>query len=212
MRWSAAPVHARILAASLAGAVAFFTALQGSVHAGEAPPAPEEYTAKDCEQNDTAWLSIRACTAFLNRADIDSNARNRFHRSRGMALLKEEEPKEALTDFNRATEIDANDLHAFTGRARANAALGDHNAAVNDWTRAIEQAGSSNAELPETIDKMYLERGTALLAAGNTDAALADYAIALELNPKNTAAHIARANAYFKLNDRDRVLSEFESA
>ena len=43
-------------------------------------------------------------------------------------------------------------------------------------------------------------------------AALADFAKVLELNPKNTAAHIARANTYFKLNDRDRALDEFDRA
>lgn len=212
MRLSALRIQLSIIAASLTGAVVCFTALGGTLHAGEAHPAPEEYTAKNCEQIDTAWLAIRACTALLNRADIDSNARNRFHRSRGMAWHKEEEPKEALADFTRALELDATDLIALTGRARANAALGDHTAAVRDWTRAIEQSRLPNSDRPESIDKMYLERGSAWLATGNTDAALADYAKALEINPKNTAAHIARANTYFKLNDRERMLGAFESA
>lgn len=201
-----------MIAASLTGAVVCFTALGVTLHAGEVKPAPEEYTAKNCEQIDTAWLAIRACTALLNRADIDSNARNRFHRSRGMAWLKEEEPKEALLDFSRALEIDETDLRSLAGLARANSATGDHNAAAAAWTRALEQAARLQSD-PASLDgEMYLERGTAWLAAGNSDAALADFAKVLELNPKNTAAHIARANTYCKLNDRDRALDEFDRA
>ncbi len=198
------------IAALLSGAVAF--AFSGILHAEEAPETPQVDLAKNCQQDHTAWLAIRACTALLNRADGDSNARSGFHRSRGFAWLKEEEPKEALADFTRALELDATDLNALAGHARANAALGEHNAAASDWTRAIEQSASTKPALNGGIDTMYLERGSAWLGAGNTDAALADYAKALELNPKNTAAYIARAHAYLKLNDRESALNEFDRA
>lgn len=197
---------------ALTGAIALLLAMSGSLLAEEPPAASQEEIARNCEQTDTAWLAIRACTALLNRSEADSDAQSRFHISRGLAWLKEEEPKEALADFTRAIEVNPTDLRALTGHARANAALGDHNAAAGDWTRAIEQAGLSHPGPPEGIDKMYLERGAEWLATGNTDTALADYAKALELNPKNTNAHIARANAYLKLDDRDRALAEFESA
>ncbi len=172
---------------------------------------PEEVI-KNCLQEDTAWLAIRACTAMLNGPESDISARSQYYRSRGLAWLKDEEPKEALADFTRALELGATDLRSLAGRARANAALGDHNAAASDWTRAIEQTSSTPPDQPGEFDMMYLGRGTAWLAAGNTDAALTDYAKALELNPNNTEAHIARANAYLKLNDRDRALGEFELA
>ncbi len=196
----------------LTGAVALLLAMSGPSPAEEPPAASQEETARNCEQDEKAWLAIRVCTALLNSADGDSSARNRFHRSRGLAWLKEEEPKEALADFARALELDATDLKALAGHARANAALGEHNAAASDWTRAIEQSASTKPALNGGIDTMYLERGSALLGAGNTDAALADYAKALELNPKNTAAYIARAHAYLKLNDRESALNEFDRA
>lgn len=198
------------ISALLSGAAIF--AFSGMLHAEEAPETPQEELAKNCEQTDTAWLAIRACTSLLNSDEGDRNTRNRFHRSRGFAWLKEDEPKEAQADFTRALEIDATDLRSMTGRARANAALGDHTAAASDWTRAIEQSSSAKSDLPDSADKMYLERGTAWLAAGNSDAAFADYAKALELNPKNSAAHIARAKAYEKLNNRERALGEFDRA
>ncbi len=210
-------VRARLgkLTRLLSGAAALWLLLNCSLHAEEPPVMSKEESTKNCEQIDKAWLAIRACTALLNSAESGKSNRGRYYRSRGVAWLKEDEPKEALADFARALELDTTDLAALTGRARASAALGDHAGATSSWTLAIEQAGSATPkahEASQAIGTMYLERGTASLAAGNTDAALADFGKILELDPNNTAAHIARGNAYFKLNDRARTLDAFDRA
>lgn len=163
--------------------------------------------AKDCEQEETNSLAIRACTALLGSSQLDNDTRRRFLMRRGNAWLKEDEAGEAAADYSRVLQINPSDVAALTGHARALTVLGKHDDAVKDWSAII--AGASK---PEDLERATFERGNSALAAGDAQLALKDFAKLHELNPKSTSAHLGRAKAFAMLKDRDSERSEIDLA
>lgn len=161
----------------------------------------------DCAQEDTSSLAVRACTALLNTSELTQDMRVRYLVRRGQAWFKEEEPKEAIADFTHAIGIDPKHIYAYASRAKAHTAIGEHKLAAEDWGAIIAASpGDASAE------PLHLSRAASLLAAGDTDAALASYTKALTLNPKSINAYIGRGNVYAALNDKVKALAEFAAA
>jgi tetratricopeptide (TPR) repeat protein len=96
---------------------------------------------------------------------------------RGVALLKEGKFKEALLEFNQATQADETWGEAFLGKAEAMKALEDYQGATLAYSRAIQYLPRSAAALNG--------RGECALELNQIDAAAADFAQALELDPTN---------------------------
>lgn len=165
------------------------------------------YDSKDCEQNDTAWLALRACSALLELPGVADQKRADFHVWRGYAWLKEEEPKEAVNDFTRALTISPKETKALAGRARAHALLHSHRQAAQDWTAYIE-TGVRGIEAEEA----YLARGDSLLADGDFDAALRDFVKMADEKPTNIAAFIGMARAHAVRGDRAEALHALDRA
>jgi tetratricopeptide (TPR) repeat protein len=97
--------------------------------------------------------------------------------NRGIQLLGEEKPKEALAEFNRALAGDPTYVEAYIGRGDALLATEDYQAAVISYSRAIE--------IDQNSASAYNGRGEASLKVGQVDAASTDFARALELDPSN---------------------------
>jgi tetratricopeptide (TPR) repeat protein len=167
------------------------------------PASVLAFELKDCEQQDSSPLALRACSDILKSGQLDQAAIARVYLRRGLAWMIEDEPAEAVADSTRALEIAPKNIKALTSRARANAVLGNHAAAVQDWTALIELKPE-----PADLEALYLERGASQLGAGDPQAALADYDKTLQLNPRSVKAHVGRAGVYVSLNDREMVLKE----
>ena len=168
------------------------------------PALAQTYELKDCEQDDRASLSLRACTALLQGSELNAGVRARIYARRGLAWLIEDEPGEALTDFTSAIKLNAQDLRALTGRARAYTHLEQHAKAAGDWSAVIA--------LDPQAEANYLKRGASHLAAGNTTAAMADFDKSISLNQKSIDGFIGRANVFVALKDKDKALTEFARA
>ncbi|HEX6963220.1 MAG TPA: tetratricopeptide repeat protein [Lacipirellula sp.] len=97
--------------------------------------------------------------------------------NRGMQLLAEEKPKEALSEFNGALTADPTYVEAYIGRGDALLAIEDYPAAIISYSRAIEIDQNSAAA--------YNGRGEASLKVGQIDAASTDFTQALQLAPNN---------------------------
>ncbi len=160
-------------------------------------------TLADCEQDNVASLSVRACTYFLSRADIEPAERLRILNLRGRSWLTEDDPESAAEDFSSALKIDPVNVQALRGRVKAYDLLQQYDFAVQDWTALI-------ALFPQD-DKLFRQRGASYRGAGNYSLALADYSTSLELNPKALDAYIGRAQVYDAMGERDKALKEFEA-
>lgn len=70
---------------------------------------------------------------------IASNPRDELsYTERGDAQLSLANPKEALNDYRRATEINPNSIKAYYGMAAAHTMLGSHKNALLVLTKAME--------------------------------------------------------------------------
>ena len=123
----------------------------------------------------------------------------RAYNDRGVAYTKLEMLDEAIQDFSRAIEISPDYSQALANRGNALHLQGRHEEALHDFTRAV-------AEDAKYVATYSLLRGLTEFGRGNFRQALADYQVALALDPYNRAARAARAEAQTTLQ------SDFEVA
>lgn len=94
---------------------------------------------------------------------------------RGNALRAKKDFKGAITDYNRALEIDKRIHIAYGERAKAYYALSDYDQALEDASKALELSPQS-AELFEQVGRIHL-------AKGQFEKAIESFTKALELDP-----------------------------
>lgn len=164
----------------------------------------ETATLADCEQDNSARLALRACSALLRDADLAVDIQKRIYAARGAAWLREEEPEQAIADFSKALEIEPQNTTVRAARARAYSQLDNHKAAATDWSEIV--TADPSAGPPQ------LMRAESLLAAGETAAALAGYDRLLAADGKNVAARIGRGNVFVALDDKPQAYREFDLA
>lgn len=183
-----------------AGAAAIMLGLTG------ASPSPAQ-SLPDCEQADRAWLALRLCSQLIDGPQANDSDRGRALTRRGFAWLIEDEPIQAAADFSRALAIDAGNVRALEGRARARTIEEKHDLAAADWTAAIEKSRDESE-----VEKYRLERGVSLIAAGRLPEALADYDKVLAAKPESVEGMIGRANVFAAQGARAWALSEYDRA
>jgi len=94
----------------------------------------------------------------------------------GVSHLNLNKPEKALTDFNRAIDLDPGHTSGYLGRANALNSLQRYREALRDYDRTIElDPGLANA---------YVNRAVAYSHLGENKKAIADYEKGLELDPK----------------------------
>jgi tetratricopeptide (TPR) repeat protein len=96
------------------------------------------------------------------------------------------------------------DFAFYEKRADASLAKGDLDAAVVDYTKAIEMNGTSPSA--------YLSRANVHLAKKSWDLAIADLSRVVELNPKNAAAFAKRADALENKGYADLAEADYNKA
>ena len=96
------------------------------------------------------------------------------------------------------------DFSFYEKRGNENIAKGNFEAAVNDFTRAIEMNGTDVGVL--------LGRGTSYFNRNSYTLAIADYTKAIELDPKNAAHYANRAEAQEKKGNVDLAVADYKKA
>ncbi len=91
---------------------------------------------------------------------------------------------------------------------------GDYPAAVLEFQQAarLSPTGRIADVARENIIACYLGAGVAASRQGKSQEAIADYRIALTLDPANAAAHYNLGVEYFKLGQEDAALAEWQTA
>jgi len=161
-------------------------------------------TLKECEQDNVASFSIRACTILLSGDSLDDAERARIHKLRGRSWLTEDDPGQAALDYSRALKLQPGDEEALRGRVRAYDLQERFDLAAQDWSTLIKTHPKDDA--------LYRSRGASYLGAKRFDEALADYGRSLELNPKALDAYIGRARVHDALGERDKATEQLQLA
>lgn len=112
-----------------------------------------------------------------------------IYNNRGTFLQSLGRHDDALKDFEKATQLDADYVPAWTNRGFARLMLGQFNRAEADLSRSIE--------LDPQQPVAFGLRGTARLQQGRADTAVQDYQTAVSLDPDNPAAYYDLGFAHF---------------
>jgi tetratricopeptide (TPR) repeat protein len=161
-----------------------------------------------------AAASISGCTAVLARGDAETATdRAVAYYNRANALFNQGKLPDAIADYSRSIDLNPYVPEPHFNRGNAYFNTGDLERAIADygavigifdkltsasplWGRNHKQSGAAP---PPAVDQVYIgayiNRGNAHRNRGEFDAAFADYAAALELDPANKLAKGNRAQA-----------------
>jgi tetratricopeptide (TPR) repeat protein len=129
-----------------------------------------------------------ACTAIINEASGSADDRLKAYVARARVYLATARIDQALGDLNTAISIDPNAQAAFFWRGQAYRRKGDVDRAIEDFTRAIVQAGQ--------IDRAsYLARAQLFTAKGDYTRAIADFDKLLSIAPDDKTVQQQRQSA-----------------
>jgi tetratricopeptide (TPR) repeat protein len=191
--------RATCLAACLATAMLLATA---------APAVAEDTTA--CEAGGEAWRagdiqgSIDDFTVCIEQGDLQPETMASALASRGNVLRVSGAVAHAISDFNRALEIDPDHPGALFGRANAWFDMRDLNQSMADFNHAI-------AAMP-TMAEAYSGRGNVKSAEGDYLGAIADYDAALALRPSDSLTLTNRGWAKLSEGQYDAAIADFDAA
>jgi tetratricopeptide (TPR) repeat protein len=124
--------------------------------------------------------------------------------NRGGLYYKGGEYDQAISDFNKALEVNPNYAYAYRNRGNAYSSKGQDDQAILDYGRALE--------VNPRDALAYYNRGNAYGRKGQYDQAISDYNKALEINPRDALAYYNRGNAYDRKGRYDQAISDFNKA
>jgi len=139
-------------------------------------------------------------------------------------LLEGGDYQAAVADFNEAIRLKPSYVDAYNARALAFSALGQNDAAHNDYVRAAEiltMKGNSNEaitaynkalELDDKSIAAYLGRGDVYLSRGEDIAAIADFDMAVRLDKRNAHAYMGLGKARYNQGYYEKATKHFKDA
>jgi tetratricopeptide (TPR) repeat protein len=145
-----------------------------------------------------ADTSIRIALDRLNyvRAGLAARGRQQYQAKRYV---------EALRDFDAAIRLEPDNPMWYGSRGLAYSYSGQHERAIEDYTREIEMAPRASA-MP------YNNRGWAYVDLGQPEKALPDLTKAIGMSPDYQKAFENRAKAYIALKDWPSVIADRSAA
>jgi tetratricopeptide (TPR) repeat protein len=128
---------------------------------------------------------------------------------RGSALSRKGDNDRAFADFEKATDLDAENaagvaVSALLMKASLHAAQSNSDAAIADYDAAIK--------LDPHLVSLFLARAELLAGKGDAEPALADYDQAIKLDPKNVPAYNSRGGFYRERGEYAKAAADFEKA
>lgn len=116
---------------------------------------------------------ILVVTLFIAAACDDGLSDAQQHHDTGLQLLEERRWREAIEEYDKAIELDAEFASAYLRRGEAYNLLGLRQQAIADLDKAID--------LDPNLDVAYFYRGNAYEGLRDYQQAIADYRTALSL-------------------------------
>ncbi len=139
---------------------------------------------------------------FIRNQHNHSTAEVEFYR--GVANSDLDKYKEAITNYDKAIELNPQLAIAYNNRGTENAALHKYKEAIEDYNKAIEL----NPQLVEA----YNNRGNAKSNLGDSKEAIADYNKAIELDPQYVDAYYNRGNAKLHSGKNEEAIEDYNKA
>jgi tetratricopeptide (TPR) repeat protein len=122
----------------------------------------------------------------------------------GVDLYNAQKYKEAITEYERAIQLDPKYTEAYSNRGAAYDAIDNPERAVEDYSMAIKLNPHLSAALSN--------RAAAYCDLGQFDNAVADLNLVIRQSPRDARAYNKRGSAYQSLGDLDAARKDFEKA
>jgi len=179
---------------------------------------------QDCIQVADPDLSIKGCSAIITAGHETAQNLAVAHSNRSSAYYKKGDLDHAIADATEAIKLDPKFIGGYVNRGVAFDTNGDYDHALADYNKALEINPADAYALGNRglvyYQKGDLDRSLADLdkavagdpKQGNFEAAIPDYARAIEINPKLANAFKGRAWAYFKLGKPSQALPDADKS
>jgi tetratricopeptide (TPR) repeat protein len=137
-------------------------------------------------------------------ASVEAGGTWRAIHNRGVSYAALGRVSEAMSDLNRAIEMNSQYPNSYFNRAELKYKQGDYPGAVSDYTIAIKLGPADSAILNG--------RGHALYRMERFGEALRDYGEAIKADPENVAAIINRGDTYSDLGQYAEAAKDYRAA
>ena len=155
----------------------------------------------NCVQEDDF---ARYLTCLINDAALDSADLAGAHSRRATIYLELRRYEQALTDYNRAMDLDPGNARAIASHAETYRLMARYDEALADFNRAIDiDPGDAWA---------IGSRGQTFRALKRYDAALADYNRAVDLDPDQSWIIGGRAQTYRLMDRHEEAMADYNRA
>jgi len=116
---------------------------------------------------------------------------------RGLNYAFKEQYSEAITEYDKAIEVDPQNAYAFYSRGTAYGRKGQYDEAISDFSKAIE--------INPRDAWAYGNRGNAYADKGLHNQAISDFNRAIEINPRDAKAYNNRGVAFFHKREYEKA-------
>lgn len=182
-------------------------ALAAGAQEPKASPVAKPVDARKEYETGTRLFGKKEWKPALNHYNNAIKANNGFVKAyvmRGASyFLLEDEPK-AISDLDRALELDPENPQGLYARALLYYFKGDAKQAIKDLDRFLKSQTESS--------RGYLYRAAANYRLGQMKPVLSDASKAIEFAPKTTEAFMLRGAAYMRTGNLDAALQDFDLA
>ena len=150
---------------------------------------------------------------------------------RGNTYRAKQEYELALRDYTKAIEINSKSVDAYMGLARTYKAKGEPDLATKNQKKAIELEAEKRYSSAEFFYERFKKRGDKPVGSESdyhyengkwiykptdkryeSDMAISDYTMAIELNPKYSKAYINLADIYYMKKNYDKAWENVHNA
>ncbi len=135
------------------------------------------------------YLYVSFCIMTLSSLNAQS-AQDLY--KEGNELLKNKQPEQALTKYNKALEADSNFTFAYMNRAKAYMELKKWDSGVKDFNKVLEKD-------PKNTDAL-IGSGRCKYELTYFEGSILDYTKAMELNSKLTSAYYHRGLSLYQVS------------
>jgi len=122
---------------------------------------------------------------------------------KGMALIREKRPDQAIDAFSRCIAADPAHARAYNSRGAARQKTGDLDKAIADYDRALE--------IDPSLASAFNNRGAAWYQKGDYRRAVADFSAALRLRKAYAQALVHRGLALSRLGRSEEAAADFQA-
>jgi len=132
-----------------------------------------------------------------------------LHNKQGVTFLNQGKYKEAIAEFTQAIALQPEISDLYFNRGLANDRYGDIDAAISDYTSAIQKAAAANRQ-PDF--KLYYVRGYDYVLKKEYGPAQADLLKVVELNPQYVSAYEQLGIVFSASEQYDKAIENYSRA